>query len=199
LIEVEGSMVCPQCAMIDATATSARGHVDISAINGQIMDKTQTLQTLQNTWNDRATWHDRNFMVCPLFICSLYSPLTFQAHVDVVLSSHVLEVVGNSSFNLLNGSRLWFNDIRKAEYLDSGWKHMSTHIKTPRLVVQVALAVRMASQEMNLISCYNKLKIKRFESPKAIRGYTKGDDRVPVLGLRESFVSFPFNFIRELR
>jgi len=69
---------------------------------------------------------------------------------------------------------------------------MSTHIKTPKLVVQIALAVRMASQEMNLISMYNKLQGKKPESSKAVRGYTKGDDRVPVLGFHEYFVSLHF-------
>ena len=66
LIQVDGNMVCPQCATIDTCATSARGHVDISTINGQIVEKTQTLQTLQSTWNDRASWNDRTFMVSPL-------------------------------------------------------------------------------------------------------------------------------------
>lgn len=66
---------------------------------------------------------------------------------------------------------------------------MSTHTKTPKLVLQLNMAVRMATQEMNLTSMYNKLNGKRFESPKAIRGYTKGDDRVPVFGLQEFFVS----------
>lgn len=66
---------------------------------------------------------------------------------------------------------------------------MSTHTKTPKLVLQLSMAVRLASQEMNLISAYNKLKGKKFESPTAIRGYTKGDDRVPVFGQHEYFVS----------
>jgi len=112
-----------------------------------------------------------------------------QAHVDTVLAALTTLVVRNNSFNLLNGSRLWFNDLRKAEYLDGGWKHMSTLTKTPKLVLQLSMAVRMASQEMNLLAIYNKLKGKRYESPTAIRGYTKGDDRVPVFGLQEYFVS----------
>jgi len=66
---------------------------------------------------------------------------------------------------------------------------MSTLTKTPKLVLQLSMAVRMASQEMNLLAIYNKLKGKRYESPTAIRGYTKGDDRVPVFGLQEYFVS----------
>ena len=65
LVEYEGNMVCPQCALIDATASSARGHVDINDISGQIVDKTQTLQSLEKSWNDRSTWHDRGFMVSP--------------------------------------------------------------------------------------------------------------------------------------
>jgi hypothetical protein len=55
--------------------------------------------------------------------------------------------------------------------------------------LQLNMAVRMATQEMNLISIYNKLKGKKLESPTAVRGYTKGDDRVPVLELHEYFVS----------
>ena len=66
---------------------------------------------------------------------------------------------------------------------------MSTLTKTPKLVLQLSMAVRMASQEMNLLAIYNKLIGKRYESPTAIRGYTKGDDRVPVFGLQEYFVS----------
>jgi hypothetical protein len=65
---------------------------------------------------------------------------------------------------------------------------MSVYTKTPRLVLQVGMAVRMACQEMNLISMYNKLKGKRLESRGVVRGYTKGDDRVPVLSLQEYFV-----------
>jgi hypothetical protein len=66
LVEYEGNMVCPQCARIDAVASSARGHVDINEISGQIVDRTQSLQSLEKSWNDRSTWHDRGFMVSPL-------------------------------------------------------------------------------------------------------------------------------------
>jgi len=66
LVEYEGNMVCPQCALIDATASSAIGHVDINDISGQIVDKTLSLQSLEKAWNDRSTWHDRGFMVSPL-------------------------------------------------------------------------------------------------------------------------------------
>jgi hypothetical protein len=65
LVEYEGNMVCPQCARIDAVASSARGHVDINDISGQIVDRTQSLQSLEKSWNDRSTWHDRGFMVSP--------------------------------------------------------------------------------------------------------------------------------------
>jgi hypothetical protein len=63
LVEYEGNMVCPQCARIDAVASSARGHVNINDISGQIVDRTQSLQSLEKSWNDRSTWHDRGFMV----------------------------------------------------------------------------------------------------------------------------------------
>jgi len=72
LVEYEGNMVCPQCARIDATASSARGHVDINDISGQIVDKTQSLQSLEKSWNDRSTWHDRGFMVSPFDSLSMY-------------------------------------------------------------------------------------------------------------------------------
>jgi hypothetical protein len=65
LVESDGNMVCPQCAMIDSMASSARGHVDVNEISGQIMDKTQSLQSLESAWNDRSNWHSRTFMVSP--------------------------------------------------------------------------------------------------------------------------------------
>ena len=131
---------------------------------------------IEDSWSVKLTHSERTRLIP-------------QAHVDTVLAALTTLVVCNNSFNLLNGSRLWFNDLRKAEYLDGGWKHMSTLTKTPKLVLQLSMAVRMASQEMNLLAIYNKLIGKRYESPTAIRGYTKGDDRVPVFGLQEYFVS----------
>ena len=65
LIESDGNMVCPQCALVDATASSARGHVDVNDVSGQIVEHSQTIQSLENTWNDRPNWHDRTFMVSP--------------------------------------------------------------------------------------------------------------------------------------
>jgi hypothetical protein len=63
LIESEGNIVCPQCAVIDTTATSANTHVDLDKTSGLIVDPIQALRTLQTAWGDRSTWVDRNYMV----------------------------------------------------------------------------------------------------------------------------------------
>lgn len=75
LMESDGNMVCPRCALVDATASSARGYVDVNDISGQIVESTQTLQTLQRTWHDRTTWNDRAFMVSSQLLNFVHSKL----------------------------------------------------------------------------------------------------------------------------
>jgi hypothetical protein len=184
LVESDGNMVCPQCAMIDSMASSARGHVDVNEISGQIMDKTQSLQSLESAWNDRSNWHSRTFMVSP-------AVLNQQNSADSIDSCGC----GACYTHIFGRLQLQLQPSEWRATLVQRWKHMSTHTKTPKLVLQLNMAVRLASQEMNLISMYNKLKGKRSESPTAIRNYTKGDDRVPVFGYHEYFVSHEFEFL----
>jgi DNA-directed RNA polymerase subunit RPC12/RpoP len=63
LVMTDGHMVCPKCALVDAVATSAKSHVDLSADQSQIFDPLQSLQTLDAGWAQRDESLDRVFMV----------------------------------------------------------------------------------------------------------------------------------------
>jgi hypothetical protein len=106
-----------------------------------------------------------------------------------MMTTFLSKIVKNTSHSLRNGTRLWFRDIREADRIDEGTKNLRNHIKSTRITVMMAMAVRMACQESNLISVYNRLKNKEVESKNAIKQYAKGDDTVPVMSYLEFFVS----------
>lgn len=112
-----------------------------------------------------------------------------QAQVDTLMTTFLTHIVGNSSSNIQNGVKLWFRDIQEADKIDKGAAKLTQFARSGRIAVMMALAVRMAVQEVNLTSIYNRLNGKAYESRNAVKGYTKGDDRVPVLSHLEFFVS----------
>jgi hypothetical protein len=67
LVQSDGHMVCPSCALIDTTASSAKFHVDLTADQSYIFDPLQSLQTLDAGWAYRAQKQDRRFMVSSYF------------------------------------------------------------------------------------------------------------------------------------
>lgn len=97
--------------------------------------------------------------------------------------------MGCSGANLRNGARSWYRKIREAERQRKGSKNSYISIESRRLRYHVALAVRMALQESNLISLNNKIQDKSASSSSAVMGYTRGDDRVIVPSLPDLFVS----------
>lgn len=201
LEHAEDGMVCPRCAKVDPHATSIAHHVDVSNFTGQILEPVETLQNLESSRQQDTDSRERSFLVSRLHSLSSRCQrsktlsrvsaliLPSQKHVDGLIRANLQKIFGVCNYNLENGSRLWFERVRKLDQEHRGLARPMVLVDTRRLPYFVLLAVRLAVQESNLITIYNRLPGAKLKSPRAVQYYCKGDDLAFSVNALELFVS----------
>lgn len=112
-----------------------------------------------------------------------------QAKVEDMIRTLLSEVFRAPDYNFPDAARRWFKLIRQSDKELRDLDHLVVSLTSKRLPYLVALAVRLAVQESNLISIYNRLRGNRQPPTRAVQGYSKGDDRVFSMTVKDLFVS----------
>lgn len=100
-----------------------------------------------------------------------------------------VSILGFPCPTLYASSLAWFDKMREAEKTLHKRIRKSTNIETRRLPYFVALAIKFAAQESSLVTLNNRLPAAT-KTPSSVRGGAKGDEKVPLLSLKDIHVSF---------